>query len=147
MVGAAGPAYADDCVALGGALVPGECQISKAVIASDALHGGPFAIDGTLRIMGLGSITIPPLVGGSSLTVSVTGDFIMDVPLSATGSRIVGDVPSASGIGATITISAPTGSIELNGSGTTGARITSNQITSCATRGARRQSPSAPAEP
>jgi len=119
-------ASADDCVALGGALVSGECQVSAAVTASDALHGGvPFVLNETLRITGSGSITIPP-AAGASLTIKITGDFILDAPTATGRSRIIGDVSTATAIGATITIDA-SGSILLNGSGAAGARISSDQ--------------------
>src|SRR5262245_47967627 len=125
------PAAADDCVALGGALVGGECRISTPVTASDSAHGGPFTISETLHITGGGSITIPKAPGGASLTLSVTGDVIMDVPTIAGGAQIVGDASTASGVAATITINA-TGNIVLNGSGVTGAQISSSQTgTTC----------------
>ncbi|PWU23543.1 MAG: hypothetical protein C5B48_08445 [Candidatus Rokuibacteriota bacterium] len=125
---------ADDCVALGGALVGGECRISTPVPASDSAHGGPFTISETLHITGGGSITIPQAPGGASLTLSVAGDVIMDVPTIAGGARIVGDASGASGDGATITIDA-TGNIALNGSGATGALISSTQTASTCSGG------------
>ncbi len=53
--------------------------------ASDAAHGGPFFIDRTLRITGAGSIVVPPAAGGSSLTLFIEGDLILDVPTVAGG--------------------------------------------------------------
>ena len=50
----------------------------------------------------------------------------MDLPTVAGGGRISGDVATANGIGATISIDA-TGNIVVHGSGASGARITSNQ--------------------
>jgi hypothetical protein len=59
-----GQAYAaDQCAALGGALVAGECRITSAVIGS-----GSFTLDETLRITDTGSITVPSLGGGNSLS-------------------------------------------------------------------------------
>ena len=129
MVAAAGPAHAaDDCVLLGGnaAFLPGECRIDAAKIASNAAHGGPFTINAPLRITGTGSIIVPSAPGGNTLTLNIAGDLTIDPPTVAGGGRISGDVTTASGIGATISVEA-TGNILVNGSGTTGARITSNQ--------------------
>ena len=129
MVGAAGPAYAaDDCLLLGGnaAFLPGECRIDAARTASDAAHGGPFTINEPLRITGTGSIIVPAAPGGNALTLNIAGDLTIDLPTVAGGGRISGDVTTASGIGATISIEA-TGNILVHGSGATGAKITSNQ--------------------
>jgi uncharacterized repeat protein (TIGR01451 family) len=121
----AGEARAD-CAALGGVLVGGECQISGAVAASDVAHGGPFVIDRTLRITGTGSIGVPKAAGGNLLTLDIAGDFIMDAPTVGHGARITGDASGAGAVGAAITISAA-GSIVLDGTGVTGARITADQ--------------------
>ena len=129
MVGAAGPAYAaDDCVLLGGnaAFLPGECRIDAVKMASDAAHGGPFTINEPLRITGTGSIIVPAAPGGSALTLNIAGDLTIDLPTVAGGGRISGDVATASGIGAMISVEA-TGNILVHGSGATGAKITSNQ--------------------
>ena len=120
--GAASPASADDCVALGGALIGTECRLSAVVTRS-----GSFTLDHTLHILGTGKITVPPAPGGNNLTLDITGGLIMDVPTIAGRSQIVGDVTTASGIGATITVLA-SGDILLHGNGTTGARISSNQV-------------------
>jgi opacity protein-like surface antigen len=119
---AASPASADDCAALGGALVGTECQLSAAVTRS-----GTFTLDHTLHILGTGKITVPPAPGGNDLTLDITGGLIMDVPTLAGRSQIVGDVTTAGGIGATITVLA-SGDILLHGNGSTGARISSNQV-------------------
>ena len=128
MVGAASTAYADDCLALGGnpAFLPGECRIDAAKTASDAAHGGPFTISEPLRITGAGSILVPAAPGGNALTLNVAGGLTIDLPTVAGGGRISGDVTTAAGIGATISIDA-TGNIVIHGSGASGARITSNQ--------------------
>jgi hypothetical protein len=60
-------------------------------------------------------------VGGNSLTITIAGGLTMNV-----GSFISGDVNTASGIGANITINA-SGDVLLYGNGTGGARITSNE--------------------
>lgn len=126
------PALADDCVALGGAIVGTECQVSTFVTKSDALHGGPFNIAETLRITGTGKITVPALAAGNPLTINITpgggadtGQFIMD-----DGAKIVGDVTT--GHAAKITITA-TGDITLAGDlGNGGALISAIQTsTSC----------------
>ena len=122
MVGAAGPAYAaDDCVLLGGnpAFLPGECRIDAVRTASDAAHGGPFTISEPLRITGTGSIIVPAAPGGNALTLNIAGDLTIDPPTVAGGGRISGDVTTASGIGATISVEA-TGNILVHGSGATG---------------------------
>jgi uncharacterized repeat protein (TIGR01451 family) len=126
-----GPAYAhlggDECVVLGGTNVSGECQITSAVVRSQATHGGAFTLNETLRITDTGSITVPPAAGGGALTLNITGGLIIDDVSNAGGAGgIIGDVTSASGTGATITVDV-TGNIVLHGTGTTGARITSNQ--------------------
>jgi len=113
---AAGQAHADDCVALGGAINGGECQISVNVNAS-----GTFNLDETLHILGTGGITVPPAAGGNTLTINLcigsgtACDLVMDA-----GSKISGNV--ASGPGATITVNA-SDTILLNG----GAVISSDQ--------------------
>ena len=128
MVGAASTAYADDCLALGGnpAFLPAECRIDAAKTASDAAHGGPFTISEPLRITGAGSILVPATPGGNALTLNIAGGLTIDLPTGAGGGRISGDVTTATGIGATISIEA-TGNIVIHGSGASGARITSNQ--------------------
>ena len=120
----ASTASADDCSALGGAIVGNDCEVSTAVVASDAEHGGPFVIDRTLRITGSGRITVPELSGGNNLTLSIKGNLVMDVPATATGSRITGD--ASTGTAADISIST-IGSILLHGSGNAGARISSSR--------------------
>ena len=114
------------CPLLGGSVVGGECRITGPVIASDAIHGGPFAIEGTLRVMGTGSITVPAAAGGNSLTLNVLGDFIVEVPTVTNRGRVSGDVSKGTETGATITVNAG-GDITRKGNGTTGGRVTSNQ--------------------
>lgn len=120
-----GRAFAvDQCVALGGALVAGECRINSPVIKS-----GTFTLDETLRITDAGSITVQAFGGGSFLTLQITGSLIMDDTAAPGAARISGDVTGASGIGATIAVDA-TGDIVLHGTPgppATGASITSNQ--------------------
>jgi uncharacterized repeat protein (TIGR01451 family) len=122
----AGTAAADDCVALGGTLVSGECRITTVVSRS-----GSFTLDETLHIMGNGRINVPAAGGGNSLTLDITGDLIIEFPTVATRGRIVGDVTGATAVGATITVNA-TGDIRLEGSGSNGSRITSTQSSSAA---------------
>jgi len=116
------PAFADDCAAIGGALHigSGECRVSTPVLGL----GGSFAIDGTLRITGTGSISV---LAGSALNLSIGGSFFMDAPTVAGGGAIRGD--NLPGSGAPITIVAA-GDIELSGGGTIagqlGAIISSN---------------------
>jgi hypothetical protein len=114
-------ASADDCAALGGVLAGGECQLSAPVTKS-----GTFSLDETLHILGTGKITVPSAPGGNTLTLNITGNLIMDVPTLSGRSQIIGDVTTANGVGATITVDA-SGDIELHGNGTIGARISSNQ--------------------
>src|SRR5262249_42277817 len=95
---------------LGGAGGGGEGRGS--VTASSLAHGGVFQISETLRITGSGSIAVPAAAGGNSLSLTITGDLIMDVPTVTGGGRITGDVTTATGIGAKITVET-TGSIDL----------------------------------
>ena len=101
---------------------------------------GIFNIDQqTLRILGGGTITIPVAASGNTLTINVCGapaacDFIMEA-----GTEIIGDVlgtGTATGVGATININA-TGRIQLQGDGTNGAMISSNQNAGSCTTGGR----------
>ena len=69
---------------------------------------------------------MPAAPGGNALTLNVAGGLTIDLPTVAGGGRISGDVTTAAGIGATISIDA-TGNIVIHGSGASGARITSNQ--------------------
>jgi len=131
----ASSARADDCVRLGGVINAGECQVSAAVTRSDlTAPGGPYAIAETLRITSTGKITIPQ-GAANSLTINITGQFIME-----DGAQIIGDnggLPNNSqAIGATITINA-TGDIVLGGdNGNGGALISSKQLAgSCGTLG------------
>jgi hypothetical protein len=131
-----GTVRADDCVALGGSLVAGECQI-----ASVQTKSGVFNLDETLRILGTGSITVPVVAGGNSLTLNINngGDFVIDMPAAPTGGRIVNDDVAATGqrIGATITVNA-TGDIVLHGNGgAPDARLTSNQPAGDCSSGSR----------
>jgi hypothetical protein len=114
----------DDCLALGGAMVVGECQISAPQTKS-----GAFTLDETLHILGTGSITVPALSGGNALTLNIKGDLIIDV-----GGQVIGDVSTAGGIGATVSINAD-GDIVLHGVGTSGARISSSQSAGSCTGG------------
>ena len=69
-----GQAYAvDQCAALGGALVGGECRINSLVSKA-----GSFTLDETLRITSTGNITVPAAGGGNALTLNITGRLIMD---------------------------------------------------------------------
>jgi uncharacterized repeat protein (TIGR01451 family) len=121
-----GHAGGDECAALGGAIVGSECRITTPVTASSAAHGGAFSIAETLRITGTGSITVPAAAGGNTLTLDIAGDLIIDVPTTTGRGRISGDVASAAGKGAAIDIRTA-GSVLLRGSGSTGARISSDQ--------------------
>ncbi len=80
------------------------------------------------------STVLISLAAAATIGASVfeSGEYtIIDVPTVTGRARIVGDVASASGVGATITIGA-SGNILLKGNGSTGARISSNQTGSCA---------------
>ena len=130
-------AFADGCTALGGDVVGTECQLSASVNKS-----GTFNIDQqTFRILPGGKITVPVAAKGNTLEINVcvagalpTCDFIMEA-----GAEIRGDVTgtgTATGVGATININA-TGRIELQGDGTGGALISSNQTFGSCTAGGR----------
>src|SRR5215471_6686878 len=72
-------ARADDCVALGGAIVAGECQITTAVART-----GTFNLDETLHVTGTGRIDASG--GGITLNVCVAPatpgacDLVLDTP-------------------------------------------------------------------
>jgi hypothetical protein len=138
LLGSPSVALADACTdlppaGLNGTVVGAECQVNSAVTAQGTYN---FAAGQTLHICSpagtcatatLGTITVPPLAGGNNLTLNmsgvsgVSGGLIMD-----DGAAIVGDVNTASGIGANITITT-SDNVFLAGSGASGARITSNQ--------------------
>jgi hypothetical protein len=128
-------AFADGCTDLGGAVVGAECQLAAPVKKS-----GTFNIDQqTLRILAGGTITVPVAASGNTLTINVCAapaacDFIMEA-----GAKIIGNVVgtgTATGVGATINVNA-TGRIELQGDGTNGALISSNQNAGSCTAGGR----------
>ena len=130
-------AFADGCTALGGDVVGSECQVSASVSKS-----GAFNIDQqTFRILNGRKITVPVAKMGNTLEINVcaagaltTCDFIMEA-----GAEITGDVQGTgtdTGVGATININA-TGRIELQGDGTNGALISSNQNAGSCTAGGR----------
>src|SRR5262245_23580566 len=112
---------------LNGTVVGTECQVNSSVTAQTTYNfaAGPTlhvcAPGGTCATPTLGTITVPPAAGGNNLTLNLTGSLIMD-----TGASIVGDVFTAGGIGANITINAF--NVLLHGNGTDGAKITSNNI-------------------
>ena len=118
------PAFADeaDCDTLDPAVVfnAGECQLSVGLTKS-----GIKSVGHTLHILAGGSITVPLLAGGNSLTLNITGGLIMDA-----GTQITGDVTGTGAIGATIIVDV-TGNIHLNG----GVTISSNQSASSCTTG------------
>lgn len=122
-VGRTEQAQAQDCAALGGAVVGAECQISG---TQTLPGGGTFNLlvpPQTLHILSGGSLVVPSVNGApQTLTINIAQDLIMDV-----GATISGDA-SGGGmrVGATININANR-DIVLQGNGTTGASITSNQ--------------------
>jgi hypothetical protein len=116
-------ARADDCGLLGGALSGGECQIASAQTKS-----GTFKLGETLHILGNGSILVPTAPGGNTLTLSIEGDFLMDIPTVAGGSVISGDVTTSQATGAAIGITTMGGNIVLHGNGTAGAKISASQL-------------------
>jgi hypothetical protein len=120
-------ASADDCVALGGVLNAGECQISGNQIKSNANCAGGTScqLDQTLHFLNPSSLTVSPQT--ADLTLNITGDLIMEP-----GSRINGD--GGPGTTADITVNA-TGSIILKQGvgGTPGAMITANRTGGCGT--------------
>ena len=117
-----GHAFADPCTDLGGTVVAGECQISTNV----GNKSGDFNLTQPLHILSGGRITVPALAGGNSLTINVcaapaTCSFVMEP-----GAVITGNVATAGGVGAAISINA-TGPMTIGGAGATGATISSNQ--------------------
>lgn len=119
-------AMADDCAALGGALIGGECQIAALQLKSNAAcsGGGGCALDETLHILNTGSLIVTPLSAG--LTVNILGDLIIDSPTGVRESGIFGDATTANGGGALISVVAD--NILLRGDGARGARISANQL-------------------
>lgn len=128
----------DECGLLGGVIdIPsGECQISASPnIKSSSAHGGSFDLDETLRILNGGRITVPVASGGNTLTINITGQFIMEV-----GAKIVGDVTgtgTASGVGANITINATENILLAGNGGATSAMITATQTAGSCTAGGK----------
>ena len=126
-------ARADDCAALGGAIVGPECQVDGDV----GSKSGTFNLDEPLHILSSGRIAVPAAAGGNALTISICTvpaacDLVMDE-----GAQILGDAAgtgSASGVGAAITINASR-AIVLHGSGGGGAVISSNQAAGSCTPG------------
>jgi hypothetical protein len=126
-------ALADACTdpfptGLSGTVVGAECQVNSSVVAQGT-YNLVFPVSYTLRLCGfpsscvaagIGTITVPPLAGGNTLTLLIGGNLFMDI-----GSAIVGDVNKADAVGATINIFVR-GSVFLSGDGTNGAKITSN---------------------
>jgi len=123
LIGApSGHAFADPCTDLGGTVVSGECRISTNV----GNKSGEFNLTQPLHILSGGRITVPALAGGNSLTINACAapascSFVMDP-----GAVITGNVTTAGGVGAGITINA-TGPMTIGGTGATGAVISSNQ--------------------
>ena len=117
----AGVAAADDCVALGGALVPAAPPNECVIAGSTADKSGTFNLDETLHILNGGLLNV---VGNSAIKINITGSFLMDA-----GSKIDANYAGA-GYGGDIEINA-TDDIRLKASPTgspLGAIITSNQI-------------------
>ena len=103
----AGRAAADDCLALGGSEIGGECRIGGAVSAKT----GPFTLDKTLRFTPGG--VLPVGAAGIAITIT-TGNFVME-----SNTRIDGNnTPN----GAPITVALANGNIDLQ----TGSIIRSN---------------------
>lgn len=87
---ASAPAFADDCVALGGAIVGTECQITVAVSRT-----GTYNLDETLRITGTGSIDASAGTTGITLNICVAPavpspscDLILETPTVLGGGQI-----------------------------------------------------------
>src|SRR5687767_7752251 len=79
LLSGAQPAQADDCVALGGTVVAGECRISGPVTKS-----GAYSIATPLRITSTGNVVVPALGPGlgNALTLNVTGNVTLEAPLA-----------------------------------------------------------------
>src|SRR3989344_4328173 len=90
---------ADDCAAIGGSIVSGECQLSTTFTST-----GTFYFDETLHILGTGEIDAT----GGGVTLNIDGDLIMD-----TSALIEANDPFMTNNGAsTVTIDA-TGSLDM----------------------------------
>ncbi len=133
----AGPAAADDCAALGGVVVAGECRIAAPVAAS-----GAFTLGGTLHVLGTGQIIVPVPPAPAprpTLELTIAGGMILDPPLVAGGGSIVGDAArlgsNPQGRGATIAVTA-SGDIRLRGGAIAGGTITANgDLAACVDEG------------
>ena len=98
-------------------VTPGECQVTT---LHDLGAGGTFKVDRALHILGPnGALKTGP---GSALTLKIAGGLTIDV-----GGRITGDAVAGNSSGATITITAG-GAVLLAGAGTSGARISVDQL-------------------
>ena len=71
----AGVAAADDCVALGGALVPAAPPNECVIAGSTADKSANLNLDETLHILPGGILNV---VGNSSIKINITGRFLMD---------------------------------------------------------------------
>lgn len=123
---------ADDCIAIGGQLIAGECRISGTLQLA-----GSYTFDETLRILSGGSIQIPALNPGPNFLSLTTVDSIILDP----GAKITGDNsascnsgnPKVNGVGATIVLTADsdndlTGDVLISGPAAPNprAQVTSN---------------------
>lgn len=95
-------ALADDCAALGGSIVAGECQVSGSHNAS-----GSFTLDETLHILTGGKIITG--AGGIDLTIT-SGDLIMEDGAFIDANVNAGGCP---GVGGPITITLDDGDVNL----------------------------------
>ena len=103
----ANSAFADDCVALGGVINAGECQVSGNHTAS-----GPFSLDETLHILGTGHINVGTHLVHSSITINITkGDFLMDSGALIDGNVSNGCTPAL--VGSDITVTLQNGDVDL----------------------------------
>ncbi len=107
------PAAADDCVALGGTLVPAappnECQISGPTTPKT----GTFNLDETLHILSGGTLNVAPAgitINIAPVAPNTRADLVME-----NNSLIDGNVPSCQGAdtGAAITVSLSNGNVNL----------------------------------
>lgn len=123
LIGSVNSVRAQDCALLGGAVVGAECQISG---TQTLAGGGTFNLlvpPQTLRILNGGSLVVPSVNGApQTLTINIAQDLIMEGNAAIDGNASGGGMR----VGATININANR-DIILQGTGATGASITSNQ--------------------
>lgn len=105
----------------------GECEVSGTVTVNGTVN-----LDETLRLTGTARLNVPSISGvvGNTLTINAcTGSVLSCDIIMEDGARIIGDTAGTGArVGATISLNA-TNDILMEGSGASGALISSRQLT------------------